>query len=70
MALSALLVGGGYLIGEQQAEQAPVIQEQAVTPASNASADTNTVPAEDSGRHPPSTTARVGDRGLLGRNVG
>ena len=45
MALSALLVGGGYLIGEQQAEQSPVIQEQAVTPASNASAGANTVPA-------------------------
>ncbi|MEL0141425.1 MAG: hypothetical protein VW800_13715, partial [Acidimicrobiaceae bacterium] len=45
LALSVLLVGGGYLIGEQQAEQAPVIQERAVTPATNASADTNTAPA-------------------------
>ena len=45
MALSALLVGGGYLVGEQQAEQALITQEQAVTPATNASADTNSVPA-------------------------
>ena len=45
MALSALLVGGGYLIGEQQAEQAPITQEQAVTLATNASAGANTVPA-------------------------
>ena len=27
-------------------------------------------PAEDSGRNPPSTPARVGDRGMLGQNVG
>jgi putative serine protease PepD len=45
MALSALLVVGGYLISEQQAEPAPVIQEQAVTPATNAAYDANGVPA-------------------------
>ena len=45
MALSALLVVGGYLISEQQAEQAPVIQEQAATPATNAASDANGVPA-------------------------
>ncbi|MEO0494761.1 MAG: trypsin-like peptidase domain-containing protein, partial [Actinomycetota bacterium] len=45
MALSVGLVGGGYLIGEQQADPATIIREVAVSPASNASADASTAPA-------------------------
>ena len=45
MALSAGLVGGGYLIGEQQADPAPIVQDAPV-PASTASAsDAPTAPA-------------------------
>ncbi len=45
MALSVLLVGGGYLIGEQQADPVPVIQDQAITPATDTASDVNAVPA-------------------------